>query len=139
MILYCDTSSLVKLYIEEYHSADVHILVREADIVATCCVALPEMVSALTRRFNNRQLNQQGYQALLQSVRNDWRHIVSLDFDELLAANLAERHGLRGFDAVHLASALKLAAREQVSVQFSAFDEQLVRVASAEGLTVVAV
>jgi predicted nucleic acid-binding protein len=136
MILYCDTSSLVKLYVEEDRSRDVHTWVREADMVATCRVALPEMVSALTRRFNKHDLDQQRYELLLHSVRHDWRHIVALDIDEQLAADLAQRHGLRGYDAVHLACAVRLAATEGISMLFSAFDAHLVRAATTEGLTV---
>ncbi len=136
MILYCDTSSLVKLYIDETYSVDVRSWVRGADMIATSRVALPEMVSALTRRCNNRDLDRQLYELLLQSVRSDWQHILALDVDEQLAADLAQRHGLRGYDSVHLASALRLSGRQHISMQFSAFDEHLVRAAATEGLSV---
>ena len=51
MILYLDTSALVKLYVEEAHTDDVRGWVDEAEIVATCRVAYPEAVSALNRRM----------------------------------------------------------------------------------------
>ena len=51
MILYLDTSALVKLYVEEAHTDDVRGWVDAAEIVATCRVAYPEAVSALNRRM----------------------------------------------------------------------------------------
>lgn len=135
MILYADTSSLVKLYVEEVGSDAVRELVRKADMVASCRVALPEMVSALTRRHHNRQIETAVYELLIQAVRNDWKHIVALEFDEQLAADLVRCHALRGYDAVHLASAVRLAANNQVSMLFSSYDQQLIQAAVDEGLS----
>lgn len=134
MILYADTSSLVKLYVEEAGSDAVRELVRKADMVASCRVALPEMVSALTRRYHNRQIETPLYELLIQAVRNDWKHLVVLEFDEQLAADLVKRHALRGYDAVHLASVLRLATKDNVQVLFSSYDQQLTQAAADEGL-----
>jgi len=51
-----------------------------------------------------------------------------------LAGNLAEKYALRGFDSIHLASALKL--REELSspVTFSCFDDNLQKASKREGL-----
>ena len=106
-------------------------------MIATCRVALPEMISALTRRFNRRDLDQDRYRRLQEAIRADWQHLVALDFDEQLAADLAERHALRGFDAVHLSAALRLATtRDQLTLAFSSFDDRLNQAARAEGLAV---
>lgn len=134
MILYADTSSLVKLYVEEAGSDAVRELVRKADMVASCRVALPEMVSALTRRHHNRQIETPVYELLIQAVHNDWKHLVALEFDEQLAADLVKRHALRGYDAVHLASAVQLSNNDQVNMVFSSYDQQLMQAANAEGL-----
>jgi predicted nucleic acid-binding protein len=57
--------------------------------------------------------------------------------DEDLAADLAWRHGLRGMDAVQLATACSLqAAVGADGLAFAAFDDQLNRAATAEGLIV---
>jgi uncharacterized protein len=134
MILYADTSSLVKLYVEEAGSDAVRELVRKADMVASCRVALPEMVSALTRRRHNRQIEPPVYELLIQAVHNDWKHLVTLEFDEQLAADLVKRHALRGYDAVHLASAVQLSNNDQVNMVFSSYDQQLMQAANDEGL-----
>ena len=136
MILYCDTSSLIKLYIDEAGSTEVRAWVNDADMVTTCRVALPEMLSALTRRLNSGDLERSVYQSLVNAVRRDWPHIVALDFSATDAADLVERHGLRGFDAVHLSSALLLAGRDGVDLVFSSFDIKLNSAAESEGLRV---
>ena len=42
MIIYLDTSSLVKLYVEEAYSESVREWTAEAEVIATCRVAHPE-------------------------------------------------------------------------------------------------
>jgi predicted nucleic acid-binding protein len=49
LILYLDTSSLIKLYVEESGSRDVEGLVAEASLVCTSVVTYPEARSALAR------------------------------------------------------------------------------------------
>ena len=49
MILYLDTSALVKLYVREHGSAAVRALVERADVVATSVVAYAEARAAFAR------------------------------------------------------------------------------------------
>ncbi len=51
------------------------------------------------------------------------------------AGLLAESRALRGYDALHLASAVSLQNRVPVSVSFMAFDRQLMTAAKLEGLS----
>lgn len=136
MILYCDTSSLIKLYLDEEHATTVRDWVKKAELIATCRVALPEMVSACTRRLNLGDLDLPLYRRLLSAIRADWPHLLTLDVDECLAADLVERHGLRGFDAVHLAAARRLAGRDAIELAFTSCDGRLNQAATAEGLRV---
>lgn len=46
MILYLDTSSLIKLYVEEDGSSEIESLVEQATLVCTSVVAYPEARSA---------------------------------------------------------------------------------------------
>jgi len=89
LILYLDTSSLVKLYIAEIHSDLVRRWVEEAEIIATCRVAYPEMISALNRRFRTDDLAKKDYDLLVKNFANEWRHFVAIDFDEIAAGHLA--------------------------------------------------
>lgn len=137
MILYLDTSSLVKLYVEEDHSSDVREWCDEAMLLATSRVAYPEFLSALTRRHNAGDLRGRAFEMLVGKFTSEWGKFVSLDFDEIRAGELVAKHGIRGFDAVHLSSALTLTTDNQdVEIAFSSFDKKLNAAAAAEGFPV---
>jgi predicted nucleic acid-binding protein len=137
LILYLDTSSLVKLYLTEAYSGDVRGWVNDAEIVATCRIAYPEMVSVLTRRYRNGGLSKGDYKLVLKTFTAEWSHFAVVDFDEIAAGRLAEIHGLRGFDSVHLATAKQLkSSKHHISVAFSSFDVDLNKAAADEKLTV---
>jgi predicted nucleic acid-binding protein len=133
VILYLDTSSLVKLYVEEPGSADIRRLVEQSEIVGTSVVAYPEARAALARRRRERSLTPAGHRRSRAALDADWPHVLALDVSGALAqgaGNLAERHKLRGFDALHLASYLTF-AREfpDEDVRFSSADRVLERAA----------
>jgi uncharacterized protein len=52
LIAYLDTSSLVKLYVEEEGSALIRQLVERTELVATSVLAYPEARAALARQGN---------------------------------------------------------------------------------------
>lgn len=137
MILYLDTSSLVKLYISEAHSNLVASWMAESEIVATCRVAYPEMISALNRRFRSGDLTKKDYDLVVKRFSEEWERFAAIDFDHIKAGNLAATHGLRGFDAVHLSAALLLkSSRSEPDMAFSSFDQKLNDAASSEKLKV---
>lgn len=137
MIVYLDTSSLVKLYVEEAGSDHVHGWVSQAGAVATSRVAYPEAMAAFARRHRDGTLPKEGFKELLQAFARDWLRLAVLDLNEVAAGDLAVKHGLRGFDAIHLDAVLTVhqQARES-SVGFSSFDQALNAAAAREGLRI---
>lgn len=136
MILYLDTSSLLKHYIREPGSDDVALWIDGADLVATSRATLAE-AAALSRRPRGGGLSRSARHEALADLTRDWADYLAVDLDEHRAATLAWRHRLRGCDAVQLASALtvgELAAPE--TLVFSSFDTDLNKAARAEGLIV---
>lgn len=137
MILYLDTSSLVKLYVREAHTSLVKKWVEEAEIVATCRIAYPEAISAMNRRFRQGDFSKEEYELLTSKFSKEWVRFVSIDFDEADAARLVKLYGLRGFDAVHLSAARLLRLNgENIAVSFSSFDKKLNESASVEGFNI---
>lgn len=133
MILYLDTSSLVKLYVDEPGSKDVQRLVDEAELVTTSVVAYAEARAALARRRREKYLKPAGHRRAKAALDADWHSILTLQVEETLAkkaGDLAERQRLRGFDALHLASYL-LIVREFAGeeVRFASADRVLGRAA----------
>jgi len=137
VILYLDTSALVKLYIEEIHSDEVRRWADEAEIIATCRVAYPEAVSALNRRKRAGDMTKNIFGIAMKALRRDWDRLAIVDFREIDAGRLAAKHGLRGFDAIHLSAAVVLASVPAgPDVWFSSFDSALNRAAAGERIPV---
>ena len=66
----------------------------------------------------------------------EWEAVTSVDVDDRLvhtAGSIAVRHGLRGMDAIHLASALSFVRAKPLVVSW---DHALRRAAQAEGLAI---
>ena len=134
MTVYLDTSSLVKLFIEEAGSDDVRALVDGAT-VATSVVAYPEARAAFARRRRERTLTTSAFAAAKRALDGDWSTYVTVEVTAEIArqaGELAERYRLRGFDSIHLASFDTLArASGGKATQFSSFDATLNRAAVA--------
>ena len=138
MILYLDTSALLKLYVEEPGTPDVVTLVEEAEEVATARVAYAEARAALARHRREGALLAADLRRVVRELDREWGTYNVVDLTDPLvraAGALAERHALRGYDAVHLAAALDLTAAGG-TVEFAAFDERLNRAARRERLSV---
>ena len=137
MILYLDTSSLVKFYLKEAHTASVRTWVESADLLATSRLTLPETAAAVARRKRTGTISARQQDRTMADLKRDWDEFIAVELDEWQAASLALHRRLRGFDAVQLAAALTLqrgAGTEELV--FSSFDAELNAAARAEGLTV---
>jgi predicted nucleic acid-binding protein len=139
MILYMDTSALVKRYISEAGSDKVVDWMTAADFIGTSLITRVELVSALTRAIRGNRLPAQDIQEALDDFRADWFSFQHVNIDEALierADSLASKYGLRGYDAVHLACALIWQDLLGVPISFAAFDSELIVAAQKSGLEV---
>jgi len=137
MILYLDTSALVKLYIEEAGSQEVKKAVEKSRIVSTSRVAYVEARAGIARKYREGELSKEEHDQVIEDLIRDWDNYFIVEVSESVAklgGTLTKRQSLRGFDAIHLASALLLRNRTRLDVSFSCFDERLKAAAEAEGL-----
>jgi len=137
MIVYFDTSGLLKLFVDETHTEETRNWARAADAIALSRVTLPEASAAIGRRHRTGGLTLPSARRLVREMAAFWRAATVVELDEVRAADLAFGHGLTGFDAIQLAAALS--AREHAGAEtfaFAGFDLALNRAARAEGLTV---
>ncbi len=140
MILYLDASALVKRYVQEPGTEEVESAISAATIVTTGIASGAEVPAALARGVRSLRLTPA---EAAQSLEDFWRHWTGFYRIDLLegvvrsAAELAWRFGLRGFDAVHLASAL--VARESLAsdTAIATFDRELFRAARSLGFATV--
>ena len=135
MILYLDTSSLIKLYIEEIGTEETERLVGGAQLVCTSVIAYAEARSALARLRRERKLSEEDHEIAKADLEADWPRYLVIEVTREIwkaAGNLAEKHALRGFDSLHLASFLQLAHADLGEpTQFSSFDGRLNDAANA--------
>jgi uncharacterized protein len=139
VILYLDTSSLVKLYVEEEGSEAVRSQVSRAGVVATSMIAYVEARAAFARKHREGGLSEDECDRVVDEFRREWGTYLAVEVSEAIvtvAGDLAEGHDLRGFDAMHLASALALRDKMQSSVVFSCADRRLTEAAGALGLDI---
>lgn len=137
MFPYLDTSSLVKLYVEETASADVRGLVGSAEVAGTSLIAYAEARAAFARRFRESAFSSKDYKRLRSRFESDWKNFLSIQVTREIvqvAGDLAEKHGLRGFDAIHLASAMTLREKLAAPVTFSCYDIRLQNASQSEKL-----
>lgn len=138
MILYLDTSALVKLYVQEPDSDSVREAVDRATHVATSRVAYPEARSALARRHAEGHLSRASLHRCVAALDKDWQHLLVIELVAAVAKEagaVAERNVVRGFDAIHIASALECGRLLAVDPVFLTFDLRQRNAAVAEGLS----
>lgn len=136
-VVYLDTSNLVKLYFQETDSDRVKHLVDEAKATATSLVAYAEARAAFARRYREGAFSQSEYGRLVSAFDEDWREYLVVNLTQELvfrAGTLADKYGLRGFDAIHLASASTLRDESSHRIIFSCADRRLQEASTAEGL-----
>jgi predicted nucleic acid-binding protein len=136
VILYLDTSALVKLYIDEPGRERVEIAVRDAERTATARVTYTEARAAFARQRRERAVTGRDLRMLVRALDEDWASLTIVEVTEALvraAGNLAERHALRAYDALQLAAAVQLHA-EGGTVAFCSFDARLSRAAQRQHL-----
>ncbi|MSQ13474.1 MAG: PIN domain-containing protein [Dehalococcoidia bacterium] len=146
-LFYLDTSALAKRYKPEKGS-DVVDLVFErmaaGDRVAVPFLAAVGLAGAVTRLCTSRTISERGAADLLARFREEMISQAELlpvnDLILAIAVRLAERHGLRAADAIHLATMTEMARGSAiVGTSFLALvaDRALKRAAESEGITVV--
>lgn len=140
MILYLDTSSLVKLYMDEVGSKDMEALAGRASAIATSWLAYAEARSAFARKRREKDLTDLEYHFAIAALERDWDTYLTIDVAAKIvrdAGRLAEKHALKALDAVHLASALSVKEDQELSFQslvLSSADIRLLGAGRAEGL-----
>ncbi len=140
MVLYLDTSALVKRYVREDDSDEILSRWRSASEIVTSSVAYAEMLAALYRKKREGGLGDGVIEEVARAFRRDWGSFIRVEVNDQLNASverLISRHFLRGFDAIHLASALVVQERLSERFLFACFDVRLAAAARSEGLATI--
>ncbi|MGH9460777.1 MAG: type II toxin-antitoxin system VapC family toxin [Vicinamibacteria bacterium] len=136
-MIYLDTSALVKRFVAEAASDRIRRLIVAEASVATSKIAYAEIYSGLTRKWRENDLSKSDHALACRQFEMDWEAYVRVELhDEILvlSRDLIQRHPLRGFDAVHVASAVYLQKALGEPMSFVAADKRLLEAAHQESL-----
>lgn len=135
-IVYFDASAFVKLVVEEDGSDVAARLWDGCDAAVSSRLAYPEVRAVLAAAGRNRLLSARDLASAEKGWEEFWAVTRPVELTEavgLHAGSLARAHGLRGSDAVHLASALAIRDPDLV---VAAWDQRLSDGARASALRV---
>ena len=134
MIAYVDTSTIIKLVIDERGSDRAREIWNSADTLASVSLVEVEARAALAAARRAKRVTAAEHRrarTALDSLLDQLDTIAVTDAVVGHASDLAEKHGLRGYDAVHLAGAKLVNADLLTSA-----DEALCQAAANEGIRV---
>ena len=137
MILYLDTSALLKRYFKEHGSSEVISEWKKAEAIATSMVTYAETMAAVFRKKRETEGSSSLFKNILRTFRKDWESFVLVEVTSTLndrIGKLLETYALRGFDAIHLASALTIHQTNPGDFIFACYDQKLLQVAQLNGL-----
>jgi len=94
-------------------------------------------MASFYRKKRETNIRSDIFHTLVESFQQDWKSLICVqvndDLNDMIDKMLSH-HPLRGFDSIHLASALILHDSAPEELLFACFDKTLVQAAVAEGL-----
>lgn len=134
MITYVDTSTLLKLLVDEPGSEGAELIWETTDVLTAAALVVVEARAALAAAERARRLTTTQHRRAKTELGGlvDALTLVAIS-DDLIAraGDLAEQESLRGYDAVHLEAALTVGANVLTSS-----DTSLCEAAERRGLYV---
>ena len=143
MIVFLDTSALLKRFVKEPGWGEVKAWCEKADALHISIIALVEMATAVTRKRRAGELSEADASRIFEAWAEERRGMtlipLALETDHLREAErLGRRYGHRAADLVHVGAALAEArAAGTMDYRFVSADRRQVAVAREEGLDVV--
>lgn len=137
MILYLDTSALVKKYITEAGSSVVREAIGGSELAGLSTIVRAETSAALAKSVRMGNITREEGLAALQLFRSEWASMIHIQASENVIAradSMAWEYHLRGYDAIHLASAIVWQESLGRPVTMAVFDQKLWTVAEQVGL-----
>jgi predicted nucleic acid-binding protein len=139
VILFLDSSALVKRYVREAGTEVLLDLIQRSAFVVASRLTWLEVTSAVTRRARGSALLRAD--EVIRALDDDFSVVIDIiDVTGSVIADargLARRHGLRAGDAVQLASAKAAETRYAARVSVICSDKKLLATARQEGFETV--
>ncbi len=137
MIIYFDTSALVKKYLYEDGSDEVNDLFLKDNLHGSITLTQVEMSASLQKAVRMKLISANLASGTLKDFLEDWQSFTRLRVTAAViekATDIAWKYSLRGYDSLHLASALLWQETLDIKVTFAAFDHELLLACHKAGL-----
>ena len=141
MILFCDTSALIKLLISEPGSDQMEETSSHAEAIAVCRISWAEAMAGMARRQREDPISGDDIEQARQRLIHSWNQFTIVEVSQRLvesAGRFADVFALRGYDSVQLAAAHELDQSTDLPLTFACFDRRLNQAASLLQLEVLA-
>lgn len=128
MILFCDTSALIKLLVDEAQSDQLRQISTTVDAIGVCRISWAEAMAALARLRRDDPVNDHDLEQARQHLIQAWQSFTIVEVSQPLvetASRFADVFALRGYDSVQLAAAHELHSNAQQAVLFACYDRRL--------------
>jgi predicted nucleic acid-binding protein len=137
MILYLDTSAFLKKYFREAGSDEIIARWKDATGIVTSSVAYAEALASIHRKKRDLKCSNDIFENIIHLFRRDWRSLIRVEVTDELndwIDKMVSHYPLRGFDAIHLASALIVHDKLPEKFLFACYDNKLLQAAQSAGL-----
>lgn len=138
---YLDTSSLVKRYVRERGTLEVRRLLPRYKVLSSSITPI-ELVSALTRRYVQKELSERDYISIVSRIKQDRAYWELVEIAPAVLAKAEEivlNVRVRTLDAIHVASAFIFLESTGRLLPFVTSDDRQLEAAQKCGLEVIRV
>jgi uncharacterized protein len=134
LTIYVDASALVSVYFPEPHTTQTPNHLTKGTKLFTSYATYAEVSAALAQVRHAKRIRKYAYDLGIERLDNDWSSLERLEVNERitrLAGLLARDYLLKGYDSIHLATALISRANFVLT-----YDRKLALVSEKVGLEV---
>jgi predicted nucleic acid-binding protein len=128
VILFCDTSALLKLLVDEDQSDQMRQISTNADAIGVCRISWAETIAALARRQREDPNSSADLEEARQHLIHSWSTFSIVEVNQPLvetAGRFADVFALRCYDSMQLAAAHELHVNAEQTVVFASYDRRL--------------
>jgi predicted nucleic acid-binding protein len=128
VILFCDTSALMKLLVDETQSDQIRQISTTVDAIGVCRISWAETMAVLARLQREDPVCNEDLEQARQHLIQSWKTFTIVEVSQPLvetAGRFADVFALRGYDSVQLAAAHELHINAEQSVLFACYDRRL--------------
>jgi len=128
VILFCDTTALMKLLVEEDQSGQMRQVITTVEAIGVCRISWAETMAALARRQREDPISSDDLEQARQHLNQSWRTFTIVEVSQPVmetAGRFADIFALRGYDSVQLAAAHELHLNAEQTVLFACYDRRL--------------